>query len=174
MRDVEQFSEVFTAYHERVLMWCYRIARNRDDADDLAQEVFLKAWRRRHTFRGDSSVSTWLYSITRNHCITAMARRRQCAPLDSVERSQLRDLKTPAPDKAAERADLSCKVMYIMHRALEPLEQRVMTMHYADEESLGEITQELHLENPSGAKAYIVNGRRKLRGALERRGLIAA
>src|SRR5579884_2032956 len=65
------FSEIFERYHGRVVSWCRRVVKNRDTANDLAQEVFLKAYRHRASFRGEARFSTWLYSITRNHCLTA-------------------------------------------------------------------------------------------------------
>ncbi len=55
-----------------------------------------------------------------------------------------------------------------MTRTLEPLELRVMTLHYGHEVPLATITRELALSNPSGAKAYIVNARRKLHAVLHR------
>src|SRR5579859_5707788 len=48
------FEEVFHRYKERVEKWCFKVARNRERALDLTQEVFLKAFRNIHTFRGDS------------------------------------------------------------------------------------------------------------------------
>ena len=66
----ELFSEIFRRYHTRVTAWCFRLTRNRARALDLAQEVFFKAYRHRHGFRGDSRFSTWLYAITRNHCLS--------------------------------------------------------------------------------------------------------
>src|ERR1700733_9171813 len=66
------FEEVFNRYHERVTRWCYRVTKDKDRALDLTQEVFLRAFRSIHTFRGDSQLSTWLYVITRNHCLNAL------------------------------------------------------------------------------------------------------
>ena len=57
----------------------------------------------------------------------------------------------------------------LMTSALEPMEVRVMALHYGYEVPLGTLTRHLELVNPSGAKAYIVNGRRKLKSALARR-----
>src|ERR1700683_3396931 len=56
------FSELFRRYHVRVTSWCFRLTRNQSRALDMAQEVFFKAYRYRHSFRGDSRFSTWLYA----------------------------------------------------------------------------------------------------------------
>ena len=55
---------------------CYRYVNNHEDANDLAQEVFLKAWRAIGRFRGDSSFATWLYRIAVNACLNFRALRR--------------------------------------------------------------------------------------------------
>jgi len=165
------FNQVFERYHGRVVSWCYRITRSRDAAHDLGQEVFLKAWRHRDSFRGDSRLSTWLYAITRNHCLTAMKRgRNDPVQIENAIHNSLRDLAAIEPDRAAERGELSQRLLLLMTRALDPMEARVMTLHYGHDVPLATITHELALDNPSGAKAYIVNARRKLQGVLRRRG----
>jgi RNA polymerase sigma-70 factor (ECF subfamily) len=163
------FAEIFELYRSRVVAWCYRVSKNRDTANDLAQEVFLKAYRNRHSFRGDSSVSTWLYAIARNHCLTALRRHsHDLLPLDLVTHAGLRDAMAVDPDRAAEQGDTSRRLLRLMTRTLDPLEVRVMTLHYGHEVPLATITRQLALSNPSGAKAYIVNARRKLQAVLNR------
>jgi RNA polymerase sigma-70 factor (ECF subfamily) len=163
------FAEIFALYRQRVVAWCYRISRNHDTANDLAQEVFLKAYRNRDSFRGDSSVSTWLYAIARNHCLTALRRNpHDSLPLDLVNHATLRDETAVEPDRAAERGEASRLLLRLMTRTLDPLEVRVMTLHYGHEVPLATITRQLALSNPSGAKAYIVNARRKLQAVLSR------
>ncbi|HVW84625.1 MAG TPA: RNA polymerase sigma factor [Bryobacteraceae bacterium] len=165
------FQEVFARYHARVVCWCYRIAKNRDAAHDLAQEVFLKAYRHRSSFRGDSRLSTWLYAITRNHCLSAIKKQgNDTVQYDPAVHSRLRDLTAIEPDRAAETRELCDRMLRLMERTLEPMEIRVMALHYGHEIPLAIITRDLELHNPSGAKAYIVNARRKLSGVIERRG----
>lgn len=167
----ELFCEIFERYRIRVASWCYRIARDRDAACDLAQEVFLKAWRYRHTFRGDSRLSTWLFAITRNHCLTAAKKHRNDpVQIEDTLRARVRDHAAVEPDRAAESSELYRRLLQLMVRTLDPLEARVMTLHYVHEVPLAVITRNLALANPSGAKAYIVNARRKLQGTLRRRG----
>ncbi len=163
------FHEVFERYHQRVVAWCWRIAKNREASKDLAQEIFLKAYRHRYAFRGDARLSTWLYAIARNHCLTAIRKPEADAQrFDSLAFLSLPDCHTVPPDRAAEQNELAGRLPRLMSRVLEPMEARVMTLHYAHEVPLAAITRDLGLRNPSGAKAYIVNGRRKLRGILNR------
>ena len=165
------FSQVFERYHRRVVAWCYNLTRDRDASSDLAQEVLMKAYRYRQSWRGDSRLSTWLYAITRNHCLSALKKRAHAgAGLEAVLSPRLRDHSIVPPDVAAERSQLYAIAGRLMSRSLEPMEAQVMTLHYGYGVSLGEITRDLNLRNPSGAKAYIVNARRKLSTSLRRRG----
>ena len=167
----DAFNEVFARYHRRVVAWCYRVSGCHDVANDLAQEVFLKAFRHAASFRGDSRLSTWLYSITRNHCLTALKRLpEETVSLDAGTPRNLPDNSVSLPGENAERLELCQRLMRLMNRTLEPMEVRVMTLHYAHEIPLATITRQLALTNPSGAKAYIVNARRKLNGVARRRG----
>lgn len=165
------FGELFRRYQPRVIRWCFRLARNRSRALDLGQEVFFKAYRHRQSFRGDSRFSTWLYAIARNHCLSTL--KKIADPADSGEPMppRLRDLTTMQPDAAIERTERHAEMWRMMNSALDPLETRVMTLHYGFELPLAVITQKLALRNPSGAKAYVVNARRKLNGVIKRRGL---
>jgi RNA polymerase sigma factor (sigma-70 family) len=156
------FQEVFDRYHERVSRWCYRVTRNKDRSLDLTQEVFLKAFRSLHTFRGDSQLSTWLYVITRNHCLNSL-KKWKTEPDDNVVEAPrvLQRMTADDAHAALERAQSYQQVYRYMSSILTPMEVRVMTLHYVHEFTLPVITRRLMLSNRSGAKAYIVSARRK-------------
>ena len=67
--DMTAFDELMLRYERQIYRVCYRFVENRDDARDLAQEVFIKAFEHLPTFRRESSLKTWLYRIAMNHCI---------------------------------------------------------------------------------------------------------
>src|SRR5215472_3782100 len=67
--DVAAFDELMIRYERQIYRVCYRFVENRDDAMDLAQEVFIKAFEHLPSFRRESSLKTWLYRIAMNHCI---------------------------------------------------------------------------------------------------------
>lgn len=160
------FTEFFHRYEFRVSAWCSRLVNDSARGADLAQEVFLRAYRYRHTFRGDSRVSTWLYAIARNHCINAI-RRREIDPLGHPDEFPA-SLCDNACDvhRGAECSERFERLYAVMTVALTSTERQVLALHYGHEFSLASITQELMLSNPSGAKAYIVNAKRKLKRAL--------
>src|SRR5258708_2825443 len=77
------FEEIFRRYQTKVAGWCYRVTKNRERAQDLTQEVFLKAFKNVCAFRGESRLSTWLYVITRNHCFNSI-KKWKTEPTDSA------------------------------------------------------------------------------------------
>lgn len=83
--DSEAFRHLVDRYQRRVYCLAFGIVRNRDDAWDLAQEAFVKAFRNLHRFEGKSGFYTWLYRITYNLCIDKMRARsrRSFVQIDS-------------------------------------------------------------------------------------------
>src|ERR1700704_431127 len=75
--DTAAFDEIMIRYERQIYRVCYRFVDNRDDAMDLAQEVFIKAFEHLTTFRRESSLKTWLYRIAMNHCINHVKKNRQ-------------------------------------------------------------------------------------------------
>ena len=67
--DLRAFDEIMIRYERQIYRLCYRFTSNPDDARDLAQDVFVKAFEHLGNFRKESSLKTWLYRIATNHCI---------------------------------------------------------------------------------------------------------
>jgi RNA polymerase sigma-70 factor (ECF subfamily) len=66
--DLTAFTKLMNKYKKRVFNFCLRYTGSSDDADDIAQEVFIKVYKNISGFRGESSFSTWLFRITANTC----------------------------------------------------------------------------------------------------------
>src|SRR5262245_8856463 len=75
--DMTAFDELMIRYERQIYRICYRFVENRDDALDLAQEVFIKAFEHLPGFRKESSLKTWLYRIAMNHCINHVKKHSQ-------------------------------------------------------------------------------------------------
>jgi len=75
--DVTAFDEIMIRYERQIYRVCYRFVENREDAMDLAQEVFIKAFEHLGSFRRESSLKTWLYRVAMNHCINHVKKHTQ-------------------------------------------------------------------------------------------------
>jgi RNA polymerase sigma-70 factor (ECF subfamily) len=155
---------LYRRYYPKVAAWCLRISGDRQEAADLAQEVFLRVHQRLGSFRGDSRFSTWLYTVTRSVVINrgVAARRRETDPLDEEGAPEPVE-PSPGADEVVARDQILGAFREAMERDLEPLEAKVLYLHYVDGLPLAGITDLLKLENKSGAKAYIVSGGRKMK-----------
>jgi len=104
--DNDAFSGLMERHEDRIFGLCLRMLHNRSDALEASQEIFITAFRRAASFRGDSAFGTWLYRIGINHC-KDMLRKRKEVLLESdqleIERVGTRGL----DEAAALRLDLS-------------------------------------------------------------------
>lgn len=74
--DTGQFSELTEPYRRELQVHCYRILGSLHDAEDLVQEIFLRAWKRLETFEGRASFRSWLYKIATNACLDFLDQQR--------------------------------------------------------------------------------------------------
>jgi RNA polymerase sigma-70 factor, ECF subfamily len=163
---VSQLNQLFQRHHTRVAAWCYRLTGDVDTSADLAQEVFLKAFQRLESFRGDSKFTTWLYTIARHHCLDELRSRASSPVLSSETIPEHEDPQALDISAAMERRESEELVRKLMAESLDEIENKVMTLHFVQELSLSSVTRLLNLTNQSGAKAYVVSARRKLSRAL--------
>lgn len=92
--DELAYDELVERYSPKIYGLLYHMTSNNQDAEDLLQEVFLKAWKSLETFRGDSSFYTWVYRIAVNRAInfTQKRKRKQALSLDNVDLGLERDV----------------------------------------------------------------------------------
>jgi RNA polymerase sigma-70 factor (ECF subfamily) len=103
--DAEAFANMYETHYSLVHRVCYRYTKNPEEADDLAQEVFLKVHGNFATFEGNSQPSTWLYRVATNHCLDHLRWKKRQADLLLGYGDDLQMTRIPetSPDNPAKR-----------------------------------------------------------------------
>jgi len=158
---------LFQRHHTKIASWCYYITGDVNSAVDLAQEVCVKAFQGIHTFRRGAKFTTWLYSITRNHCLDELRSKKRRVEETAELPDEIEDWGLESADSAIERNQSGELMRKLMRESLDETETKVMTLHYVHELPLESVSRMLKLTNVSGAKAYVVSARRKLKRAHE-------
>jgi RNA polymerase sigma-70 factor (ECF subfamily) len=83
--DLQAFEELVLGYQSKVYALTYRYMGNEEDAYDMFQETFIKAYRSLPTFKGQSSFGTWIYRIASNVCLDELRRRKRRIPTLSLD-----------------------------------------------------------------------------------------
>lgn len=168
--NLTAYDELMQRYEKKVYALCFRMAGNPDDAADLAQEAFLKAFRALPSFKGESQFSTWLYRIVANTCLDErrkMANRPALVSLDKPLDTGKGKLALTLPDNTPDplTTALAGELHEEIGRLLEklPQEQRiVLVMRDLEEYSYEEIAQILGLSMGT-VKSRINRARSRLR-----------
>ncbi|MGI5417532.1 RNA polymerase subunit sigma-70 [Actinomadura luteofluorescens] len=99
--DTAQFAHITERYRRELQVHCYRMLANYEDAQDMTQETFLRAWNKRETFKGHAALRTWLYRIATNACLDFLEKRNDRTPVPAElpdAGSEVRYLQ-PYPDR---------------------------------------------------------------------------
>jgi RNA polymerase sigma-70 factor (ECF subfamily) len=102
------FDLIVERHRRTVYLLCYRFVGNHEDASDLSQDVFIRAYRGLRSFRGQSSIATWLYRIGVNVCLNRLAVKRP--PSDPIENHSFADLRTESATDALLREERGARV----------------------------------------------------------------
>jgi len=161
-------NELFQRHQTKVASWCYNITGDVNSAADLAQEIFVKAFQALPSFRKGSKFTTWLYSISRNHCLDELrSRKKRQEELSDSLPEEIEDWSLAGADAVLVQREAAEVLRQLIRESLDETETKVMTLHYVDELPLDAVSRLLGLTNASGAKAYVVSARRKLKRAHE-------
>ena len=162
------FSELVRMHWKQVFRTCLRITRNEHDAEDAAQECFLRAFAHLHQFQGKAQISTWLHSIARN-CSLMLLRKRRVRQEEPLENSPPSKGDMLPIEPADGGPDQLCRVLYAESHgriirsiaALPPSLRSAADLILLNELTLQEACQILDISNAS-LKSRIFRARRRL------------
>lgn len=169
--DAQAFDEIYQRFAEMVYNLAYRLAGSSEEAADLTQEVFLRVFRHLGSFRGGSTLKTWIFRITINHCRDRLSRWRPLTqPIDDeVGGEEGWSLADPGrgPEELAVAADEGRRVADGLAHLPQPFREAVVLR---DIEGLAydEIAEILQVRVGT-VRSRIARGRDQLRILLERR-----
>jgi len=166
--DTPAYNVLVQRYQRQVYSLAYRMLGNAEDAGDMVQETFLRAYGALSTFRQDASFLTWLYKIASNLCIDRMRARKTLNAL-SLD-AELEEGREPAADRSCSPENVVVRdaVSEIVHKEVMHLPARyrvVVVMRHLQQMSIEEIAEQLNL--PSGTvKTHLFRAREMLRERL--------
>jgi RNA polymerase sigma-70 factor (ECF subfamily) len=171
--DLSAFDDLIRRYQERVYATVYHMTSNHEDANDLTQEAFVKAYKALGSFKGDSSFFTWVYRIAVNKTINFLKQRKNrynSFSLNDLDFNaehdpdlvQLVSEKTPRRD--ANLAELQEKLNEAMQK-LSEVHRLVVTLHDVQGMSHEEIGKIMEC-NPGTVRSRLFYARQQLQGSL--------
>lgn len=168
--DTAAFETLVRRYRNEVFALSYHFVRNREEAWDISQEVFIKAYRSIAQFRGDASFKTWLMRITANHCKDYLKKKR----VNTVSFNEAIETGAPAyaagPDDRLEHQELGAAI----ERAVDALpvkHREAFVLREYEGLSYQEMAEVMHC-NIGTVMSRLHHARRKLQQALIRMGFV--
>ena len=164
--DKAAFEQLVIRHQDLVFSLAYKLTGNREMANDVAQEAFIRAWKAIEKFRGDSTFSTWIYRITVNTAWTLRkkAKKHNTLNIDDTYEPIVIDEKKD-PELVAINSDLSSLLINALDKI--PIEQRIIVeLKNIEGRSHKEIAEYLDI-SVTAAKVRLHRAHQKLRQILE-------
>lgn len=141
--DLWAFEELVRRHQTSAYRVALRLLGSPAEAEDAAQEAFVQAWRGLPAFRGESSVSTWLYRIVTNRCLNLIAARRAHEPL-----SEQHEAPAPGPQRATETLDAMAALKSAVLN-LTPEQRAPLVLRELEGRTYDEIAEILEISVPA-------------------------
>ena len=165
--DHEAYAGLVNRYQNYVFTLTLRMIKSREDAEEVAQDIFIKAYRSLSSFRGDSKFSTWLYTIVNTTAITFLRKKKlDIHSLDNEKVFEIADSQDSG--LRANLVEQKSKVSMVNNAIalLNPDDAQIITLFYKAEQTLEEIAQVLGLETNT-AKVRLHRARTRLKEKME-------
>jgi RNA polymerase sigma factor, sigma-70 family len=162
--DIQAFSVIVSRYKDKVFSIVYRIVNNREDAEDLTQEIFIKLYKSISNFKNESEFSTWVYRIAYNTTITEL-RKRKITFFSMNENPLL----VNEGEWIDEIGDNENRTIYLQKAlaSLSPDDLFVVSLHHIEDKSIREIANAMN-QTESNIKVKLHRIRKKLAQEINR------
>lgn len=171
--DQEAFGKLVEMYQQRVFSVAYRFVQNIDEANDLTQQAWVKAWKKISGFKGESAFFTWMYRVVSFVCLDHLRKKKRLAEYELLEGAQPHRAVgtepaasvTSRPDRELEHSEIRERFQEALQRL--PVEQRMaLTMKEVDHLSYEEIARAMKCRKGT-VMSRIFYARKSLRSELQ-------
>lgn len=154
--ETEAFGELVTRYQTSVFNVCYRFLHERGEAEDMAQETFMRAYDRIHTFEIERKFGPWIRRVAANVCLNHLEAQHITAELDEERDSN----ETQKPETVVEIRERSEQIRHVL-ASLPPRYRAVVELRHYQQMSYDEIAAELQIPL-SDVKSHLFRARKLL------------
>ena len=164
--DTSAFSVLVESYKDLVFTLALRMLKNKEEAEEVAQDTFVKAYKSLSKFKGDSKFSTWIYRVAYNTCLDRIKKNRKY--INNVEINEFTAHQVKTIDNALDRIEVRERNEAIQ-RCIERLSSEdsfLLTLYYFDDLSLDEISKIVGISTNS-IKVKLFRCRKKLASILK-------
>jgi RNA polymerase sigma-70 factor (ECF subfamily) len=164
--DTNAFAALVNRYKDMVFTLSLKMLQNREEAEEAAQDSFIKIFNSLGRFKGDSKFSTWIYKITYNNCLDRLKKRKRnrvVVAIDEFTEQKVRSLMNVL--HTIEETERKQTIKNSLN-LLTPEESFLLTLYYFDENSLKEISAIMGI-NENNVKIKLFRSRKKLAAILK-------
>jgi RNA polymerase sigma factor (sigma-70 family) len=140
--QVNYFEILYGRYYRKVLDKCYSLLKNHQLAKEFTEDIFSKTYEKLKTFRNISSFSSWLYSITYNHCIDYLRHKKK---LHYPEWNRENEIPGIIDESGDSPDTINYDDLLVILDMIHPEEKALLTMKYQDNISLKQISESLRI-----------------------------
>jgi len=156
----QYFGVLFERYREKVQSKCFSMTKSRSVSDDLVQDIMVKAMEKLYQFKGKASFSTWLYSITYNHCIEYLTRHQRIKYDDWASSLDIPNEVTESEIEGI--LELKSARLVLLLEMIKPEDKALILLKYQEGFDLKKIMYILSLEGESATKMRINRAKKRL------------
>jgi len=164
--DTNSFAVLVNRYKDLVFTLAYRMLKNREEAEEVSQDTFLKVFKSLAKFKGESKFSSWIYRVTYNTCLDKIKKQKRDPVVVTID--EFTEHQVSTIDNALDKLIVQERKQVIQD-CLQMLPSDVgflLTLYYFDERSIEEISKIIGISN-TNVKVKLFRGRKKLASILK-------
>ena len=165
--DTNAFTVLVNRYKDLVFSLALKMLKNREEAEEISQDAFIKVYKSLHKFKGDSKFSTWIYKVVYNSCLDRLKQYKKnyaLVPIDEFNENQVKTLDNAFDALVSQ--DRKNAIQACLNK-LPSEDSFLLTLYYFEEQSLEEISKIVGLTS-NNVKVKLFRSRKKLATILKK------